>query len=79
VIGKDQADEIEPVLGQLGQDLALVRDERGQDPVEGGDPVRGDDQQLVADRVDVADLPFLKRVKPASSRSPIGRSIIISF
>ena len=59
MVGDDQPDEIEPELRELGQDLALVGDERGQDPVERGDAVRGDDEELVADLVDIADLALL--------------------
>jgi hypothetical protein len=61
MVGQDQADEIEPELRQLRQDLALVRDERGQDPVKGRDAVRGYDQELVADLKNVPDFALFEK------------------
>ena len=61
VVGADEGGVVEPELRELGQDLPLVRDERGQDEVEGRDPVRGDDEQLVAEIEDVADLALLEK------------------
>ena len=45
---------LEPEAGELREHAALVRDARPQHVVEGRDPVGGDDEQLIADLVDVA-------------------------
>src|SRR5260370_38237652 len=47
---------MEPEKRKLGQDTALVGNRRGKDDVERGETVRGDDQKLVAEGVDIADL-----------------------
>ncbi len=52
----DRRHPAEPEVRQLGQDLALARDAGPQDVVVGRDPVGGDDQQLVSQVVDIADL-----------------------
>ena len=46
----------EPERGDLGQHFALVRYAGAEHVVERGDAIGGDDQQLVAEIVDVADL-----------------------
>jgi hypothetical protein len=52
------AQQAEPEHRQRRQDAALVRDRGVQDVVVGRDPVGGDQQQrLVVDLVEVADLP----------------------
>ena len=61
VVGANELGEVEPEPRELGEDLALERDERGQDVVEGRDAVRGDDQELVADLIDVPDLALLEK------------------
>ena len=50
------AHALEPEPGQLRQHLSLVRDAGAEDVVERGDAIGGDDQQLVADLVDIANL-----------------------
>jgi hypothetical protein len=61
VVRADQRDEIEPKLRQLGQDLPLEGNEGGEDPIERGHAVGRDDQEVVADREDVADFPLLEK------------------
>src|SRR6185437_6381767 len=59
VAGEDMVREREPVEpegAEAGQDYPLLGDAVGQDPVEGADPVGGDDQEPVAQVVDVAHL-----------------------
>ena len=57
MVGDDVLGLLEPEVGDLGEDLALVGDRRGQDVVEGRDAVAGDDDEvLVAWLVDVAHL-----------------------
>ena len=73
VIGADELGEVEPEPRQLRQDLALEGDERGQDVVEGRDAVRGDDQELVADFIDVPDLAFLEQ--RVIGQNDIGKSV----
>jgi hypothetical protein len=52
----------EPEVGNPGQDLALARDRVGQHHVEGRQAIGGDDQQaLVIDGVDVADLALVQQ------------------
>ena len=50
------ANQAEPERRELREHLALVRDARAEDVVEGGDAIGRDDQQLVAEIVDVAHL-----------------------
>ena len=50
------AEQVEPEGGDLRQHAALVGDARRQDPVERADPVGADQQKLIAQVVDVADL-----------------------
>ena len=56
MIGCDVAEPVEPPQRQLGQHAALARHGRGQHHVVDGDPVGGDEQQVIAVRVDLADL-----------------------
>ena len=56
VIVDDRLEPIEPERGDLRQHLALIGDPRAQDVVEGGDAIGGDDQQAVAEVVDVTHL-----------------------
>src|SRR5262249_54559413 len=50
------AEHLEPEQRHAGQDLALVGDRRGQDPVEGADAIARDDDELVVKVVHVTDL-----------------------
>ena len=50
------AEEVEPEQRQGREDAALVGDAGRQHPVEGADAVGGDDDEPVAEVVDVADL-----------------------
>ena len=54
VMRDEIAHAAEPEAGELREHAPLVRDARPQHVVEGGDPVGGDDEQLIADLVDVA-------------------------
>ena len=55
--GDEVAGPLEPEPRQAGQDAALVGDRRRQDDVERAEPVgRDEEQAVVADRVQVADL-----------------------
>ena len=56
VVGHQARELVEPPQGELGEDLALVRDQCGQHDVVDADLVRGDKQDVVAIGVDVADL-----------------------
>ena len=56
VVGHDVPGGVEPEVGHLGEDPALVGDAVGHDAVEGRDAVGGHQQQAVAQVVDVADL-----------------------
>ena len=58
---------VEPERRKLRQHLALVRDTRAQHIVERGDPVRGDDEEGVAEVVDVANFALLMRREPVQS------------
>ncbi len=59
-VGRDQmmrhdvADLAKPKFRQLREDLAFVGNRRRQDHVEGGNAIAGDQQQFVAEIVDVA-------------------------
>src|SRR6266852_5312880 len=70
VVGNDVLQEIEPEERELSQNAALVGDWRGKDDVEGGEPVRGDDQELVAEIVDVADFAARSRCQAGELRFP---------
>jgi hypothetical protein len=50
------AQEVEPEHGETREHAALVGDAGRQHPVEGTDAVRGDEDEAVAEVVDVADL-----------------------
>ena len=50
------AHALEPEPGKLRQHLPLVRYAGAEHVVERGDAIGGDDQQLVADLVDIANL-----------------------
>ena len=47
---------LEPEGGHLRQDLAFVWDTRSEDVVKGGNAVCGNDEQPVADLVEIANL-----------------------
>ena len=48
----------EPPQGQLGEDLAFIRNESGEHPVVRGDPVaRDEEQSIIGSGEEVADLP----------------------
>ncbi len=49
------AHALEPERRQLRQDLALVRDARSEDVVEGRDAIGRDDEQVAADLVYIAN------------------------
>ena len=51
----DVAEAAEPEDGDLVEDLSLVGDAGREDDVERGDAVGGDEQERVAEVVDVAD------------------------
>jgi hypothetical protein len=55
VVGNDVFQEFEPEKRELREDAALVGNGRGKDDVEGGEAVGGDDQELVAEIIDVTD------------------------
>jgi hypothetical protein len=58
MVGTDRVRAIEPERREPREQLALVRDRRGMDHVVRRDAVRGHEQQaLLADGVDVSDLP----------------------
>ena len=50
------AEEVEPEFRDLRQNDAFIGNPVGHDDVERADPVGGDDEQLVAEVVDVAHL-----------------------
>src|SRR5580765_5178090 len=50
------ADPAEPERGELREDLALVRNAGTKNVIEGRNAVRGDDEQVLTEIVDVADL-----------------------
>jgi hypothetical protein len=52
----DVGEPAEPEVGELGQDLPLVGNARREDDVEGRDPVAGDEQDGVAQIIELADL-----------------------
>ena len=56
VIGHDRLHALEPERRNLGEHLALVGNARAEHIVERGDAVGGDDQQAIAELVDIADL-----------------------
>jgi hypothetical protein len=56
VVRDEVAHPIEPERGQLREHLALVGNARAEHVVERGNPIGGDDEQIVAELVDVADL-----------------------
>ncbi len=55
-LGDDRAEALEPEDGEGGENLALVRDRVRMDDVVGRDAVGGDEQQRVAEIVDLTDL-----------------------
>ena len=56
MIGDDRPRAFEPERGDLREDLALVGNARAEHVVEGRDAIGRDDQQAIAEIVDVADL-----------------------
>ena len=56
MIRNDCARPVEPERGDLGEDLALVGDARAEHVVEGGNAIGRDDQQAIAEIVDIANL-----------------------
>ena len=56
VVGDDARQEPEPELRQGGQDLALPGDSLVHHHVERGDAVGGDQEQVIAQQVEVAHL-----------------------
>ena len=60
----DRAILLEPERRQLRQDLALVGNPRAEHVVERGDAIGGDDEQMLAEIVDVADLAARASVRP---------------
>ncbi len=61
VIGHQVVELVEPPQGQLGEDLPLARDGRRQHDIVDADPVRGDQQDVLAVRVNVADLAGMQQ------------------
>jgi hypothetical protein len=74
VIGTDERRIFEPEAGKLGQNPALVRNQRRQNEVEGRNPVGGDDQELVVEFIDVADLAFF--IKTKFRENDIGKGLV---
>ena len=58
MVRKDVFGEVEPEFGHLGQDRALFGDFVFQDDVERGDAVGGDQDQCIAQVIDLADFSF---------------------
>src|SRR5205823_6963765 len=56
VMRHETAHAFEPERRELVQDFALVGNPRAEDVVERGDSIRCDDEQIVADAINVADL-----------------------
>ncbi len=56
VVWNNVPQQIKPEERELREDAAFVRDRSGKNYVESGEPVRSDDQQLVAEIIDVTDL-----------------------
>ncbi len=56
MIGDDVFQKIEPEKRKLRQDAALIGNGSGKYDIERGEPVGGDDEQFIAEIVDVADL-----------------------
>ena len=48
--------QIEPEKRKLCEDAAFIGNRRWKDDVESGEPVRGDNEQLVAEIVDITNL-----------------------
>jgi hypothetical protein len=65
VVGDGVFEEVEPEGGDLGEDLPLVRDAGAEHVVEGGDAVGGDEEKVVAEGVEVADLAAGEQGKAA--------------
>ena len=65
MVGDDRLRPLEPERGDLRQDLALVGNARAEHVVERRDAIGGDDEQAIAEIVDVADLAL-------SIRAPVG-------
>ena len=56
VMRNDVRELLEPEKRKLRQHAALIGNRRGENDVEGREPVGGDDQQAIAELVDVANL-----------------------
>ena len=56
VVRKDVAELLKPKKGELRENAALIRDRGGHDDVEGGKTIGGDDEEFVAEVVDIANL-----------------------
>ncbi|MDZ7639175.1 MAG: hypothetical protein U5J83_13145 [Bryobacterales bacterium] len=54
VISDDAGEALKPEHGNLVEDVAFLRNGRGQDAIKGGKPVGGNQQQMVAEVVDIA-------------------------
>jgi hypothetical protein len=61
MIRADIGREIKPELGELGENLSLIGNQRGEDEIKGRNPVGGDEKQLVAEIVNIPDLPPLEK------------------
>jgi hypothetical protein len=56
VVRHEVAHPLEPERRELRQHFALVGNAGAEDVVEGGDAIGGDEEQVVSDLIDVADL-----------------------
>ena len=54
-LGTRSLEEIEPEEGDLGEDVAFAGDAGGEDVIKGGDAVSGDEEEVIADGIEVAD------------------------
>ena len=75
------AHALEPEPRELRQHLALVGDAGAEHVVERGDAIGGDDEQLIADLVDVAHLAAAmerQAVREVSSRGALVESTVAS-
>src|SRR5215467_13267454 len=61
MVRDDGLQPVEPEARNLGEHFALVGNARAQDIVERGDPVSRDDQEAIAELVDIANLPLTIR------------------
>ena len=73
------AQQPKPEQAQLGEDLSLVRDAVGQDPVEGADSIGADDQQGLTQVINVANFAATQRQAGKVGLQDDGRFHRVSF